>query len=164
MTVTEYFQKAKEDGYDWADAAIRNRQYYLVCSPEIDHVDSLSEALNIGFSWNHSPEGTEYWCSIYINQSLVNKPDSPGLTAEMFEQRGWKFRHKFQKTISFEKGNTCLDAGRGAFLDVTGDRIKIITTDEDYDQNGPNCSVKFLGICKTIEEFDMICRMIDLKV
>lgn len=161
MKISEYFQQAKEAGCEWADAAIRNRQYYLVCSPEREHVDSLSEALNIGFSWNHTPEGAEYWCSIY--QSLVNKPDIPGLTAEMFEQRGWRLSTQIDGMFFFKKGNITLDAGRGAFLDVTGDRIKIITTDEGYYKNVPNCSVKFLGICKTIEEFDMICRMIELK-
>ena len=104
----------------------------------------------------------EYWHNVY--QSLVTKPDSPGLTAEMIVQRGWRLSTQIDGMLFFKKGDIMLDAGRGAFLDVTGDRIKIITTDEGYYKNVPNCSVKFLGICKTIEEFDMICRMIDLKV
>jgi len=55
-----WFKKAKKDGHDWADAAIKN----------IDGADriikeSLSDALICAFSWSSSKEGFGFWDKIY---------------------------------------------------------------------------------------------------
>jgi hypothetical protein len=85
-------------------------------------------------------------------------------TIKVLEENGWKFAYTFQETIVFEKGDLNLDAGRAALLYINGNKVKIITTDEGYNGDGvPDSSVKFDGLCQTIEEFNMICKMINLK-
>jgi hypothetical protein len=83
---------------------------------------------------------------------------------EDFEQRGWEFSFEFDGEMKFEKGDTWKDDGQGAFLKVKGNKIVITTTDQGFDIVGPKYSVKFNGECKTMDEFDMICRMIKLKI
>jgi len=83
---------------------------------------------------------------------------------EDFEQRGWKFSYAFDNEMKFEKGDTWKDDGQGATLYITKNVIKIITTDKGFNDDGSNYSIKFNGECETIEEFDMICRMIKLKI
>ncbi len=85
---------------------------------------------------------------------------------QTFEQNGWKFKHEFEGILDFEKGDIWKPDGLGAFLEVnTNDHtIKITTTDKGFDRDGPNCSVKYNGTCKNIEEFDMICKLIQLKI
>jgi hypothetical protein len=159
MTITEYFLQAKADGYEWADNALRNRANVLNGKEDYGSADSLEDALSEGFLWGRTPEGSNYWKSVF---RLLLFPKTK-LTPEVLKEKGWKFRHKFQETTSFEKGNTWLDAGRGAFLDITGNEITIQTTNEGYGTDGPNLTVKFDGLCQTVEEFDMICKMINLK-
>jgi len=159
MTITEYFLQAKADGYEWADDALRNREKALDGKPDDESIGSLEEALSAGLLWSETLEGPNHWNNIF-NTLLLSKNK---LTTKVLEEKGWKFRHKFQETISFEKGNTWRDAGGGAFLDITGNQIIIQTTNEGYGTDGPNLTVKFDGLCQTVEEFDMICKMINLK-
>jgi hypothetical protein len=159
MTISDYFKKAKADGYEWADKAMEYREDYLVGCPDIVYVDSLLDALDQGFGWNETLEKSTYWHRIY--QSLVTKPTK--LTKKMFEQRGWKFLQKFRETNSFSKGNPWLGRGSGALLDVTGNEIIIQTSNGVYERDFAEYNVKFYGVCQTIEEFDMICEMINLK-
>jgi hypothetical protein len=82
---------------------------------------------------------------------------------EDFEQRGWKLSYELPIGMKFEKGDVWKDNGQGAFLYVNNNNIvKLITTDSGFNQDGPNCSVKFNGECNSMEEFDMICKMIKL--
>jgi len=83
---------------------------------------------------------------------------------EDFEQRGWKFQYELSNEMLFEKGDVWKDDGQGAFLYVKNNIVKLITTDKDFNPDGPNCSVKFNGECNTMDEFDMICKMIKLKI
>ena len=84
---------------------------------------------------------------------------------EEFEQRGWKLSYELPIGMKFEKGDVWKDNGQGAFLYVNNNNIvKLITTDSGFNQDGPNCSVKFNGECDSMEEFDMICKMIKLKI
>lgn len=99
---------------------------------------------------------------------------------EDFEQKGWQFKFEFGNEMNFEKGDVWKDDGQGAFLSIKTKKIeydmdgktnefnnytvKLITTDIGFNQDGPNCSVKFNGECNTIDEFDMICKMIKLKI
>lgn len=83
---------------------------------------------------------------------------------EDFEQRGWKFSYEFNNEMKFEKGDVWKDDGQGAFLHVKNNIVNLITTDIGFNQDGPNHSVKFNGECNTMEEFDMVCKMIKLKI
>ena len=99
---------------------------------------------------------------------------------EDFEQNGWKFSYEFDNEMKFEKGDVWKDDGQGAFLCVKTKKneyvmddknhsfytyiVKLITTDIGFNQDGPNNSVKFNGECYNMEEFDMVCKMIKLKI
>lgn len=56
-TILEWLNEAKEQGYEWADAAIRNYD------PKFSNLsyNSLYEALAGAFIWRASPEGHTYW-------------------------------------------------------------------------------------------------------
>ena len=83
---------------------------------------------------------------------------------EDFTDRGWKLVSEFNNEMKFEKGNIWKDDGQGAFLTVKYNTIKLITTDKGFYQAAPNCSVKFNGECNSTDEFDMICKLIRLKI
>ena len=83
---------------------------------------------------------------------------------EDFEQRGWKFINEFNNEMRFQKGDVWKDDGQGAFLHVTNNTVELITTDKGFNRDGPNYSPKFNGECNSIDEFDMICKMIRLKI
>ena len=96
---------------------------------------------------------------------------------EDFEQKGWKFSSEFDNEMRFEKGDIWKDDGQGAFLYVKTKKteyemdsknhsytVKLITTDNGFNQDGPNHSVKFNGECNTMYDFVMICNMIKLKI
>ncbi len=60
-TVIEWLEKAKVDGFEWADAAINNCDKWAKTEPET----SLPEALKGAFWWKMSPEGDSFWRKIY---------------------------------------------------------------------------------------------------
>ena len=86
------------------------------------------------------------------------------LKREDFINKGWVFMSEFDNEIIFTKGDVYKDNGQGAFLSVKGNHIIIQTTDVGFNQDGPNISVKFNGEYNTPDEFDMICKMIGLKI
>ena len=57
-TVLEWLNEAKEQGYEWADAAIRN---YNPDFTTIKERENLTRAVGNAFSWQDSPEGHAYW-------------------------------------------------------------------------------------------------------
>ena len=60
--ILEWLEEAKQQGYDWADAAIRNyNSNYAI----IKEVETLSAALIKAFSWRKSPEGFPYWTRVF---------------------------------------------------------------------------------------------------
>jgi hypothetical protein len=83
---------------------------------------------------------------------------------EDFIERGWKFSYEFDGEIHFVKGDPWKDDGLGSYLYVKNNSVKLLTTDCGYTTDGPQISIKFNGYCETIEEFDMICKMIKLKI
>ena len=64
--ILQWLEKAKEQGYDWADAAIRN---YNCNYAIIKETETLSAALIKAFSWRKSPEDFLYWDRVY--ESLI---------------------------------------------------------------------------------------------
>lgn len=95
---------------------------------------------------------------------------------EDFEQRGWRFIYEYDNVMNFRKGDIWKDDGQGAFLSLETKKteyenmvnvtyiVTLTTTDSGFNQDGPNHSVKFNGEFKTMNEFDMICKMIRLKI
>jgi len=57
-TILEWLNEAKEQGYEWADAAIRNYDPKFTTRKERE---SLKEALYGAFNWWESPEKKEFW-------------------------------------------------------------------------------------------------------
>ena len=57
-TILEWLNEAKKQGYEWADAAIKNNK-----NPKA-YTNSLSEALETAFVWADSPEKRKYWFKI----------------------------------------------------------------------------------------------------
>lgn len=60
MTYREHFERAKAEGHEWAEAAIRN-----TCEELIDGTPKFTSELcyliNSAFIWFESPEGQKYW-------------------------------------------------------------------------------------------------------
>ena len=86
------------------------------------------------------------------------------MSKEELEESGWVFKYDILNEQKFEKGDVWKDDGQGAFLDIKDGKITIITTDKGFNQDGPNHSVKYNGKCNSMEQFDMICEMIELKI
>ena len=72
--ILEWLNEAKEQGYDWADAAIRNYDPNFVT---IKETNSLIEALGNAFSWGSSPEKYEYWEKIQCGLAIQDTPADP---------------------------------------------------------------------------------------
>jgi|688.fasta_scaffold206774_2 hypothetical protein len=62
MTILEHFEKAKADGCEWADAAIRNTHPAML---EYQGAESLSRTLTSAFNFETSPEGSDYWINVF---------------------------------------------------------------------------------------------------
>jgi len=86
------------------------------------------------------------------------------MSKEELEEKGWRWNFNFEDEEKYEKGDVWKDDGQGAFLTVLKGKIIITTTDKGFNQDGPNYSVKYNGKCKNMEQFDMICEMIELKI
>lgn len=69
-SIKKWLEEAKQQGYDWADAAIRNY------NPEfsgLNNVKSLTDAIFFAFHWPNSPEGDAFWKSV---TDSLNRPSS----------------------------------------------------------------------------------------
>lgn len=61
-TVIEWLNEAKEQGHEWADAAIENSSV----EPDARRT-SLSAAIHCAFIWDGTKEGTAYWRDIFYS-------------------------------------------------------------------------------------------------
>jgi|LakMenEpi03Aug12_release.lakeMendotaPanAssembly.Ray.scaffolds.fasta_scaffold195806_6 hypothetical protein len=74
MTITEWFEKAKEEGYEWADKAIEYRKQELCNQKDTnDEPQKLSEAVFSGFIWGRTKEGQQYWVDIAAKLMRLKK-------------------------------------------------------------------------------------------
>ena len=64
-TILEWLNEAKEQGYEWAEAAIRNYNCQWTGSSPKNKVNSLVRALEVAFSWSDSPEKEVVWRGVY---------------------------------------------------------------------------------------------------
>ena len=79
--ILEWLEWAKEQGYEWADAAIRNYDPNFV---PIKEANSLIDAIGNAFSWGNSPEKYEYWEGVC--ESLRDTtPDGKDFWLDVFE-------------------------------------------------------------------------------
>lgn len=80
-TILEWLNEAKQQGYEWADAAIRNY------NPDFfrkGNVLSLSDALLHAFNWDVAPEKDGYWESVFDSIEMIPDPTILEL-ANMYE-------------------------------------------------------------------------------
>lgn len=63
-TVIEWLNEAKEQGYEWADAAIECCANYTPYKGD-KKVEKLSRALSTSFLWHHTPESPQFWIDIF---------------------------------------------------------------------------------------------------
>jgi len=96
------------------------------------------------------------------------------LSREDIKAEGFVFKFEFdrQKTykgdfptkLEFEIGDKWKDGGRGGFLTFLPEtsHVTIITTDEGFNQDGPNNSIKYKGVIKNRAELRWIMKRIGL--
>ena len=95
------------------------------------------------------------------------------ITKKFLLEQGWLFTREYNPrdqiamkyhSIGFEMGDVWKDCGRGAILEFFPERniLKITTTDEGYNQDGPNYSIKFFGDCPSQELYKEIAKLIHL--
>ena len=60
-TITQWLEEAKQQGYEWADAAIKN---YDPGFSRDGTARNLKDAIGRAFHWDASPEGGRYWVGI----------------------------------------------------------------------------------------------------
>ena len=88
------------------------------------------------------------------------------MNKDYFEQKMWKFSYDFDNILHFDKGDVWSENGKGAFLtfNIKDNNLIIITTDKGFNMDGPNLSPKFNGYCENSETFELICKLIRLKI
>lgn len=75
MTYREYFEQAKAEGHEWAEAAIRNTDKELIDeTPAL--ASELCDVIACAFLWYASPEGGKYWEGIC--KKLKKRPAGTG--------------------------------------------------------------------------------------
>ena len=62
-TIKQWFEQAKEQGYEWADSALD----YAQNNADLEKLmtDSLKNAIDSGFCWEDTEEGEDYWFDIW---------------------------------------------------------------------------------------------------
>lgn len=64
-TIKQWFEEAKEQGYEWADAALQYTENHAKEFPEELVADSLQDAVADGFIWDKTDEKQDYWFEVY---------------------------------------------------------------------------------------------------
>ena len=76
-TILEWLNEAKEQGYDWAEAAINNYIRQWAYSSPKNKVNSLVRSLEVAFVWSDSPEKEEFWHGVSESLRVTVSGDSP---------------------------------------------------------------------------------------
>ena len=77
-TILEWLNEAKEQGYEWADAAISNYDPKFM---PIRKTNSLIASLETAFVWGGSPEGYDYWRNVRESLRPAEEEETPALEA-----------------------------------------------------------------------------------
>lgn len=64
-TIKQWFEEAKEQGYEWADAALQYTENHAKKFPEELVADSLQDAVAEGFIWDKTDEKQDYWFEVF---------------------------------------------------------------------------------------------------
>ena len=64
-TIKQWFEEAKEQGYEWADAALQYAENHAKKFPEELVADSLQDAVAEGFIWDKTDEKQDYWFEVF---------------------------------------------------------------------------------------------------
>ena len=64
-TIKQWFEQAKEQGYEWADLALDYAQNNAKKFPEELVADSLQDAVAEGFIWDKTDEKQDYWFEVF---------------------------------------------------------------------------------------------------
>lgn len=75
MTYREHFEKAKQEGHEWAEAAIRNTDEDLIDKTPV-FASTPCDLIASAFQWDAIPEGMKYWGAIYY--TLRERPAGTG--------------------------------------------------------------------------------------
>lgn len=77
-TILEWLNEAKEQGYDWAEAAIKNciHEWSDTNPPYTVEKESLIHALSSAFNWGKSPQKYAYWKVVYEKLRTAEEGDS----------------------------------------------------------------------------------------
>ena len=75
-TILEWLNEAKEQGYEWADAAISNYDPKFM---PIRKTNSLIASLETAFVWGGSPEGYDYWRNVRESLRPAEEEETPAL-------------------------------------------------------------------------------------
>ena len=75
-TILEWLNEAKEQGYDWAEAAINNYIRQWAYSSPKNKVNSLVRSLEVAFVWSDSPEKEEFWHGVSESLRAAEEGDS----------------------------------------------------------------------------------------
>ena len=110
-----------------------------------------------------------YYSILFINteknqRKTETKTKTKMMSKEELKERGWEFKYDILNEQKFQKGDIWKDDGQGAFLNIKDGKITITTTYKGFNQDGPNYSIKYNGKCNSMEQFDMICEMIELNI
>ena len=74
--ILEWLNEAKEQGYDWAEAAINNYIRQWAYSSPKNKVNSLVSSLEVAFVWSDSPEKEEFWHGVSESLRAAEEGDS----------------------------------------------------------------------------------------
>ena len=85
--ILEWLNEAKEQGYEWAEAAINNYIRQWAYSSPKNKVDSLVRALEVAFLWSDSPEKEEFWHGVSESLRAAEEGD-PTLIEYLIEDLG----------------------------------------------------------------------------
>lgn len=76
-SILEWLNEAKQQGYEWADAAINNYIRQWAYSSPKNKVNSLVRSLEVAFVWSDSPEKEEFWHGVSESLRVTVSGDSP---------------------------------------------------------------------------------------
>lgn len=111
----------------------------------------------------------------YFKHSVPDSIRVKYLDKEDIESLGWKFKREFDRNLvykgshptkqEYEFGNIWNAGGKSGFLDFFPEtsELSIITTDNGFNADGPNNSIKFKGTIKNKSELTKLMQQLNIK-
>ena len=85
---------------------------------------------------------------------------------EKLIKKGWNKKSQFRGVIKFDKGDVYELHGLGAFLtlDTNDGTVKITVTGDEFYRDGPTLNTVYNGLYQNEDTFNMICKLVKLKI